>query len=118
MDTMKDAQIVGVTKFNIHITCINFNSKLSIVGSDSDCVQCFTCNVLQVINGREYEFSAEIVVKNDRDDVKTVQWECAEDIKCRRYCTIMRDGRITLSPKANIIYTKRSNYVKDILNKD
>ena len=67
MDTMKDAQIVGVTKFNIHITCINFNSKLSIVGSDSDCVQCFTCNVLQVINGREYEFSAEIVVKNDTE---------------------------------------------------
>ena len=32
MDTIKDAQIVGVTKFNIHITCINCNSKLFIVG--------------------------------------------------------------------------------------
>ena len=55
MDTIKDAQIVGVTKFNINITCINCKSKLSIVGSDSDCVRCSTCNVPQVINGREYK---------------------------------------------------------------
>ena len=118
MDTIKGAQIVGVT---IHITCINCNSKLSIVGSDSDCVRCPTCNVLQVTNGREYEVSAEIVVKNDTE--KTMLKVCAGNVLKILNADAAVPSRemekeLLQVQKVDIIYTKRNNYVKDILKND
>ena len=43
--TIKSAIIVGVTKFIIHITCLNCSGKLSIIGNEKSSATCSSCNM-------------------------------------------------------------------------
>ena len=61
-DILQNALIIGVIKFHLYLPCLNCNSKL--LYSDTNTLRYSSCSMLQLIQGREYYVSADIVVEN------------------------------------------------------
>lgn len=115
--TIKSAIIVGVTKFIIHITCLNCSGKLSIIGNEKSSARCSSCNMLQLIDGKVYEVSADVVVQND-EHIMTLKM-CTESVlkilhSENQIPSLEMEEQLLRVPKVDITYTKRNNYVKDI----
>ena len=117
-EELQQAQIIGSQHFMIHVSCVNCSGKLLIDGNSSS-AHCSNCKILQLTKGRHFEVAANILVQS-KDGEKNNLKICTEnilklipDLEVSQSSRELED-KLLYAPKMNIIYTKKTYYVKNI----
>uniref|UniRef100_A0A1X7U2L1 Replication protein A OB domain-containing protein n=1 Tax=Amphimedon queenslandica TaxID=400682 RepID=A0A1X7U2L1_AMPQE len=118
IDIVIDAKIVGVQNFCIHISCINCRNNLPLSTTFSQYLRCSNCSVLQSIYEREYDVTTNLIVVGRDDPLRNMK-ACKDiivkilQIEDSALGEEMEESLLR-TPKMDILFSERSNYVKDI----
>lgn len=119
-----EAIIIGCTNFNVHVSCLHCSAKLIRICDDSKSVRCQQCNIVQLMNHRSFEVSANVLFQAKDGEKHMLKMTTSTLLK------ILPDmdsndsekelqEELLQSPAMKVIYTKKTCYVKEIeFNKD
>ena len=121
-DIVIDAKIVGVQNFCIHLSCINCKNNLPLSTTFTQYIRCSSCSVLQSIYEREYDVTSNIIIVGRDESVRNMK-ACKETIL---KILEIEDGALNeemeesllRTPKMDVLFSERSNYIKDITFKN
>uniref|UniRef100_A0A1X7TFR2 Uncharacterized protein n=1 Tax=Amphimedon queenslandica TaxID=400682 RepID=A0A1X7TFR2_AMPQE len=112
-DVLTNALVIGVIKFNLYLSCLNCNGVLPY--SETHTARCSLCSMLQLVQGRDYIVSADIVAQIPFE--KKILNLCNETMLNLLKAEIPSqeiEQQLLNLPEVDITYTKRNNVIKNV----